>query len=1319
MDKIVKINKHKIYLLILAVFLSLFCLTSMVFAQTNSSCTPGDKSNCSAAEACKPAKDGKKLSSAAATINGKCVKEKTANGCYNSNPTSCSGSYGGLKYRAQGAGGNDRPRNHLGSDIGSAGCPDIAGINVYAPADGTIVYTGVGTCSGRSMVIEHENKCSGGKFRTIIRHLIAFKKTSGTVKKGEVVGIEGGSNAVGHGLGDICDNPDQSKYSTYTRSGCGRSNPSCGSKGINNYAIHLHMETVDGKMVGSSSAAGSVQNVMQSYCGGVQALCGGCPIDLSSCGGTSAMTNDGSAASMDGISGGSDGGNFGGDGSYRSDKCDFKEYLDSQNCTFCELFKKLWNAASIMAKTSNDALATPTKALVSLGFLIWICVYLLKQVASFSKVGTGEMLKGILFQGFRVAVVIIALSGAIYEIMDLTINPVMQTGLNFSRTLNKEAGCDASASYMQNIVGYDETTGFPKPQAESSAEIGGLSKHLGESIICNLKTLEDKTGFLMSLGKYSMCIGWERHPLWHPYFLPGLGYFTTGIFLWIAGLLLLLSFPWCLVDCILQLCIAVALLPCAVGAYAFKITAQYLKMIWNMFMNAMFNFVFMAIIIYVINANLGSWIGYTPGTYPQEDVFITALQSYGLAWWGIGFFKIVVVCLFCWTFFDEAGSMANEFAKGMSLHNIGRKVGGTVNSAAFNKVIAPGAAIAGNVALGGARHIGEAINSKYGNSYRSGKNKLKGAIIRRLPPRFRHETVNDDGTTSITAKYSFLGFEHTNTITKDADGIYTQTKQTHKKSSQFGTRITNDAFMRTKELTDENGNVVGRSIKFNNTTAKYLVKEDGTINMHAMQQMINGASDKERAYEGIMLMVAQKRGMGLSERFQNRDVKINSDRSVTITQTNLDGTKQILTAQMFDNQMVMSRQSFDRKGNPIKFQKTNGVRTLTETYEQQRDGTYAAIVRHGFTNYWQSKDILTENNGEGEWLFRHDSNMNVQKAMAGFDKGDFDEHLAQMQRARETRNDHMPKNYISLDNLSADTVMARMGNKRMATPTPVTPQPAPTSPTPETPVTPQPTPTTPTPETPVTPRPTPTSPTPETLQTGTLNSFDATQEHTEVEQPRQPEKTENNFIIDKNDKGEIITYSLEEAQKQEEAERQAQEERLVAQKAEELRQQQRQENERKTQEERQAAQKAEELRQLEQKALQEKEELKRLRETMELYKEEDRKYIKALQEQNQREKQQGKMGITETDRKITTAVQNTIDEQRMRIQNILIKLDEAEYRQKLVREARGISYWKEDPASVELQKNREELQNLLDDLKKQEDENSRRVAIEKQYDEIK
>ncbi|MBR1756837.1 MAG: hypothetical protein IJ738_04655, partial [Alphaproteobacteria bacterium] len=378
--------------------------------------------------------------------------------------------------------------------------------------------------------------------------------------------------------------------------------------------------------------------------------------------------------------------------------------------------------------------------------------------------------------------------------------------------------------------------------------------------------------------------------------------------------------------------------------------------------------------------------------------------------------------------------------------------------------------------------------------------------------------------------------EQTRTVTKGADGIYTHSKETHRKKDQFGTRSTNDAFMQIKEKTDKNGKVVGRSIKFNNTTAKYLVNDDGTINMHAMQQMINGAENKERAYEGIMLMVAQKRGLSVSENFQNREVKINPDKSVTISQTNLDGTKQILTAQMISNQMVLSQQSFDRKGNPIRFQKSNGVRTLTETYERRADGTYLASICHGFTDYWQSKDILTEENGVGEWRFRYDSNMDAQKAMTGFDKKDFNEHMAQMQRARQTKHDRMPKNYISLDNLSADAVMARMGNKRMATPTPVTPQPAPTSPTPE------------------------------TLQTGTLNSFDATQKRTEVEQPRQPEKTENNFIIDKNDKGEIITYSLEEAQKWEEAERQAQENQNRIQEEKDTRHRQNQEARKKREE---------------------------------------------------------------------------------------------------------------------------------------------------------
>lgn len=716
-------------------------------------CKKGETQSCQLSNDCYPARSGKHYTTSAHgnDIGGDCVKKASAGGCYNSNPTSCSGSYNGL-------GNRGASRNHYGSDIGSAACGANKGrIQVYAPADGTIVWVGVSSGGGRTMVIEHQKKCSGGgKFKTIYRHLAAFIKTSGSVKKDEPVGIEGGSNCYDKSAGEacICDNREQSVGKNY--SGCHK---------VNAYAIHLHMETVNSGFSGSNYSGGEMENVIKSYCGGLQALCGNCPVDTSNCVGKNDSSFDGTLANLDGIQGGIEGGGAG--GGYSSDSCNFKEYLDSQNCTFCELFKKIFNVASIMTKNANDRLAGPTKTLVSIGFLIWICVYLLRHLASFSKTGTGDMLKGILFQGFRVAVVIIALSGAIYEIMDMTINPIMETGLDFGRTLNRNSTCDDGAVYMQGIVGYDETTGYPKPGDAASDQIGGLSKHLGESIICSLKNLEDSTGFLMSLGKYSICISWERYPVWKIF--PSLGYLSTGIALWITGMLLLLSFPWCLVDCILQLCVAVALLPCAVGAYAFKITAHYLKMIWNIFMNAMFNFVFMAIIIYIINTNLGSWIGYTPGTYPTDKIFITALNN-GLAWWGLGFVKILIVCLFCWTFFDEAKTMADEFAKGISFHNLGKKVGGTISSAVMNKAVEPGAKMAGQVISSTGHKIGDKMRNPF--------NKASYSFMKNLGK----ETKNADGTTSTSITFNIMGIKHTRTITND-NGMYTLQKETRRRSN--------------------------------------------------------------------------------------------------------------------------------------------------------------------------------------------------------------------------------------------------------------------------------------------------------------------------------------------------------------------------------------------------------------------------------------------------------------------------------------------------------------------------------------------------------
>ena len=259
----------------------------------------------------------------------------------------------------------------------------------------------------------------------------------------------------------------------------------------------------------------------------------------------------------------------------------------------------------------------------------------------------------------------------------------METGLSFSQSLS-DTTCPSGASYLGGIIGYESG------KYNESAS-GGLSKSLGESIICSIKHLEDQVGLMMGLGKYALCLGSTTHAWPFKNWIPHPGYWLTGIVLWVAGAVLLLAFPWCLVDCVLQMCIAAALVPCGIACFAFKSTQKYISIIWNFFLNAMFNFVFLAIIMYLINAIFKDLLGIPNdpsalGDVPDE-IFVTAWSLNPLtmlAAWGAFGLKVLGVCFLCWTFFDEAKEMASKFADSPNLggsKGIGRMVGGTALSA--------------------------------------------------------------------------------------------------------------------------------------------------------------------------------------------------------------------------------------------------------------------------------------------------------------------------------------------------------------------------------------------------------------------------------------------------------------------------------------------------------------------------------------------------------------------------------------------------------------------------------------------------------------
>lgn len=750
------------------------------------------------------------------SMRAACLHERSAKGCFDLTPVSCVGSYGGLGYRPNGAGGNPTPRNHYGSDLGAKSCTRKDGsyplINVYAAADGKVVYVNTSTGGGRTIAITHTKGCknapSGGQYyKSTYRHLLAYKVSAGAqVKRNDIIGLMGGSNAKSIG-GAPCDATAQrtDEYKgMWTTAGCGKP-----------YAVHLHFEIEDGA-ASSSTTQAHAATALDPSCNSLQTLCGGCPSAPGddSCKGGQQGWSDGRAGTADGTlyPGGAGGGADGG-GDYARSQCQYSDYLSNDKCVFCDMFKTMFNAASQIALMADTGLLTPTLNLVKIGFLIWLAIYLLKQLASFNATNSGELTKGILFQGFRVAVVALILSStaSLFYVMDLTLNPVMMTGLNFINDLNTTSTCDKNADYMQNIKGYSSAKGYAgteKPQ-------GGLSKELGESIVCGIKNLEDSTGMLMKLGNFSVCLGFHDHPwvladtMGIRIDLPHLGYVTTGIFLWLAGLALLLTFPWCLVDCILQLCIAAALIPCAIGAYAFKITSKYLKIIWDFFMNAMFNFVFMAIIIYIINQQLESWIGVDLGgseNGPDSDhqIFI---RFNGLAWYGMGFIRVAAVCFFCYVFFDEAKSMAEKFASSPGLgggKGIGRMVGGTMMDAA-GKTGKAALHTTGKVASA----AGAGLNYAVGNQYRSMKNHAIGAIASRFGKN-ASVTGADGKTIAHEGSFRMFGRDIKFSATKGEDGKWSLTRETHKRSQSdkaFEKVLDKDG----NEVRDENGNVKYRA----------------------------------------------------------------------------------------------------------------------------------------------------------------------------------------------------------------------------------------------------------------------------------------------------------------------------------------------------------------------------------------------------------------------------------------------------------------------------------------------------------------------------
>lgn len=824
-------------------------------------------------------------------------------------------------------------RHHYGMDYAV-----VEGTEVTAAAKGTVIETN--TCSdgyGLKIVIQHERKDGkGDSYISLYAHLSEINVVHGQeVEKGEVIGKSGSTSCDGTPGGTAWKTGDN----------------------------HLHFEL-------RTSNGGTVINPM---CDDIQALCGECSntFDPNQCrvdceknpesdickaakndtntssipynarpstsGSSFTPTNVGNAPVVQSSGGSTTGG-----------KCDINSYRDSFNsCIFCDLFRILFDTASILAKKAYTSLSDAMINLVIIGMALWLAITILKFVSAFDVKEPRILIKTILNQAFVVFVVVTILRYDIQEFIDLIVEPIFNTGMALAQMVT--SGQDGQTC-----------TGFTQVTTE-----GGIPASIGNNILCTIQSIQGKLLDIMTLGSSSLCIAFRIESYKELWIFPHPGYLITGLLLWLSAILLMFIYPWLLIDSILQLSIASALIPVAIAAYAFPITRKkYVTKVWETFMTAMFTFLFLSLVIFIITTGMEQTVSSimtdqlkNAGVKGNNYNIILDVVN-GIAWWSVKTLELVFWMLLGWAVLDQAKEFAGNFSKGgFNIKSIGTPFGGMANNVAKAAALGTGGKV-----LGGAKWAGKQMGAGLHDMAHSAK-------VNRMANRALNSSnaqTNEDGSVTATVR-NWYGRKTTRTVTRDASGnLSVQNQRSRIKGLGFlshdRTTIT-DKYMTVKNQYDKHGNLLKQKFKMDSAACRTMTNRDGSLNtvaVNLLQQ--NSTLDKDTVNTAILNQVLKERMPNsaladMETNFAAREVVYGDDGSFTIKQTNTDGSTTNFSMKIDGGNIMTSVEQIKKNGTAVKYS-SDGIihKRSTYTYVDGKINASSVKNKYAFADYYTKYD---------------------------------------------------------------------------------------------------------------------------------------------------------------------------------------------------------------------------------------------------------------------------------------------------------------------------------------------------------------------------
>lgn len=774
------------------------------------------------------------------------------------------------------------------------------------------------------------------------------------------------------GLYFLCDSDavcgKKIEYRFYHNQECGRNGhyekgKKIGAAGkVSGYPCHMHIEIRENGVLLDPMNSGfddyvcgctnKKVNRMNCFTGGAA------PVTKAVDTGYEDVSGDLSAASAEGAT------DAAGENSEPDKDCVYDEVAENYRqagCFFCKPFKILFNTASVMAKTAYDALAKSVSVIVVIAFAIWMAVTVLKFISSFEIKEPRILIKTLLNQAFRVLVIFLLLNGALSDILSMTLDPVFSTGLKIAQI----GGTMTNGATPEACSGQGDL-------AVVGADVGGLSPAMGNGIICTIKRIQDQIIDILAIARISWCMAWEKASLLG--LIPNFGYLITAILFFIAGFFFIMIYPFLLVDSILKMAIAIALFPAALGAFAFKITAQYLKKIWDVFINAILTFIFLSLIIMIIST--------IAQTYMAEIITDDVKNNQGaITWFALGAIKALFVLFLGWAVLGEAKEFSDKFSKSLSISDIGSTTGSSVNAFLKNRVAKPAA----KGAWWATKKTGRFTHENMSHLARKGKRAFANSDFAKNNLAATDENGNalvDDNGDQMYNDYSVRGMWNRirgrnvyRSYHKDANGNVSETRTTvnrsEMKTNDKGEIVEgkkkvsqSDAFGSVTTKVNEKGEMQVTSTDAK-STLRDLVDDSGEVDTEAMNAFLQNSLLPEKEKNILIMSQLIKNRMegydggSLNGLPRSREVAngidANGNKFIKIDQINSDGTKSTFTATFNgDNRVMTSIKTVGGDGKGVEYT-TDGIIQRKTTIGQAKDGTVTLENRYSVSDYYSKR----------------------------------------------------------------------------------------------------------------------------------------------------------------------------------------------------------------------------------------------------------------------------------------------------------------------------------------------------------------------------